>query len=680
MLFATLFSAQRFVVAELFTQVACATCLPARSALRSLADDRANYPYLIPLIWQLDTYPSPNGRERSQFYNALGVPWVMWGGSATSMGVSNVNTYITHYNTISNTPSPIEIDLNFDIDGLTLTATANIKHVSDIGNLENPRIVFVITYNRDIPQPGDYFASVVRYAEHVFNPSTTEYRQTFTLDGWWDHGKTTIIALVQNFGGDREILNASARRLFDNHPPANLQAFSASNRVALSWDAVSTFQPVLGYNVYRNGERLNLFPIAETNFIDFSVVAGTTYEYYVTTVYQNFESEIVNTIEITPVAREERFIQLGGGISVTENTDASPINISQRSLRSQFVFTRDNLTLAGLPRNAEITHMGFYVEEAPVHTLPNYRIRLKHTTASSINNHDSGPWVSDNNIGNYNPIEGDWDMIELNNPFVWNGTNNILIDTAFSLAETADDSGTIRVAPVQRGYRFSRSDLANQINAGTTLVVDYKPQLMIYFDAATTYPMQPPFDLTAKSHGNAVLLSWRVDPIEPDPFLFQGFRIYRDGFVVNATPIRYESFLDTNVTEHSTYTYKVTAVYLEGESAPSNDASIIFVSDTDETVPLGNSRLIGNFPNPFNPETSIRFEVRGSRFVQIEVFNIRGQRVRTLLDGTREFPAGEHSVIWNGRDDSGMQVSSGIYFYQMRAGEYQSVRKMILLK
>ena len=99
------------------------------------------------------------------------------------------------------------------------------------------------------------------------------------------------------------------------------------------------------------------------------------------------------------------------------------------------------------------------------------------------------------------------------------------------------------------------------------------------------------------------------------------------------------------------------------------------------------TQLLGNFPNPFNPSTTIRFSLsfgegrgEGASPVQINIYNIRGQRVRTLLDGSREFGDGEHSVVWNGQDDYGNQVGSGVYLYRMKVGEYQLVRRMLLVK
>jgi len=108
---------------------------------------------------------------------------------------------------------------------------------------------------------------------------------------------------------------------------------------------------------------------------------------------------------------------------------------------------------------------------------------------------------------------------------------------------------------------------------------------------------------------------------------------------------------------------------------------VLIDTDIDDTVdvPLVTA-LLGNFPNPFNPSTTIRFEVQGSRFVKIEVYDIRGRLVRILLDGSKGFEAGRHSVVWDGRDDNGVQVGSGVYLYRMRAGGYEAVRRMVLMK
>ncbi len=88
--------------------------------------------------------------------------------------------------------------------------------------------------------------------------------------------------------------------------------------------------------------------------------------------------------------------------------------------------------------------------------------------------------------------------------------------------------------------------------------------------------------------------------------------------------------------------------------------------------------LCGNYPNPFNPETTINFDLKENSPVTIDVYNIKGQRIATVADG--DFNAGHHSVVWNGIDNNGKQVSSGVYFYKMHSGTYTKSRKMILIK
>lgn len=100
--------------------------------------------------------------------------------------------------------------------------------------------------------------------------------------------------------------------------------------------------------------------------------------------------------------------------------------------------------------------------------------------------------------------------------------------------------------------------------------------------------------------------------------------------------------------------------------------------NNDSTIPQLVTTLYGNYPNPFNPETTIRFELANAGFVTMDIFNQKGQLVKTLLN--TELPAGFHQITWNGKDQNGSPVSSGIYYYRMRSGKYSSTRKMILMK
>ena len=87
---------------------------------------------------------------------------------------------------------------------------------------------------------------------------------------------------------------------------------------------------------------------------------------------------------------------------------------------------------------------------------------------------------------------------------------------------------------------------------------------------------------------------------------------------------------------------------------------------------------LSNYPNPFNPTTTISFSLPEDGNVELSIYNVKGQKVKTL---TNEFLVkGLHSIEWNGKDNNNKSVSSGIYFYKISAGKSTSMKKMLLLK
>jgi len=96
-----------------------------------------------------------------------------------------------------------------------------------------------------------------------------------------------------------------------------------------------------------------------------------------------------------------------------------------------------------------------------------------------------------------------------------------------------------------------------------------------------------------------------------------------------------------------------------------------------ETFP-NNFQLSQNFPNPFNSSTIIYYDLLLSSNIKLEIFNILGQKVKTLVDGREN--AGHHQIVWNGIDDFGKIVSSGIYLYSLQVGNQKQVHKMLLLE
>ncbi len=89
-------------------------------------------------------------------------------------------------------------------------------------------------------------------------------------------------------------------------------------------------------------------------------------------------------------------------------------------------------------------------------------------------------------------------------------------------------------------------------------------------------------------------------------------------------------------------------------------------------------QLYQNYPNPFNSGTTITFSLKRPQHVRLSVYNILGERTTSLVDGT--MVPGRHTVHWNGRDDRGRPVNSGIYIYKLSTGDWQFMRKMVLVK
>jgi hypothetical protein len=99
----------------------------------------------------------------------------------------------------------------------------------------------------------------------------------------------------------------------------------------------------------------------------------------------------------------------------------------------------------------------------------------------------------------------------------------------------------------------------------------------------------------------------------------------------------------------------------------------------DKMIPVPEEyALYQNFPNPFNPSTTFRFDIPEDSRVKLEIYNILGQKVFTLLNADME--AGYHKATWNGMDATGRKMASGIYIYKLKAGTFTKTRKMILLK
>jgi hypothetical protein len=171
-----------------------------------------------------------------------------------------------------------------------------------------------------------------------------------------------------------------------------------------------------------------------------------------------------------------------------------------------------------------------------------------------------------------------------------------------------------------------------------------------------------------------------------------GYNVYRSRWQsgaftkINSALITGTTYTDSSMLDSAVYWYYVTASYSDStlwqvESFISNKdwgrSGIVGAIGDENAIPQV-FFLAQNYPNPFNPTTTISYGLPNSGHVKLDIFNIMGQRTITLVDANQE--AGIKKIIWNGRDQNGQSVASGMYFYRLKAGDKEIVRKMSLIK
>ena len=248
---------------------------------------------------------------------------------------------------------------------------------------------------------------------------------------------------------------------------------------------------------------------------------------------------------------------------------------------------------------------------------------------------------------------------------------------------------------------------------GTTWENGYDPQAFIVFNPSATTPALTTITTHAGAKMAACFASttppnndWMITPLVPGGGNIKfwvkshtaqyGLERYKVGVSSGGTnPTNFTIISGANYVEApidwTQVTYDLAAYAGQqiriGIQCLSHDAFIFFVDDVevmagvdnnDPSVPAVVTNLAGNYPNPFNPETTINYSLATDGPVTINIYNARGQLVKTLVNDQKA--AGNHSIVWNGTDNNGSGVSSGVYFYKMYAGKYSSTRKMILMK
>ncbi len=421
----------------------------------------------------------------------------------------------------------------------------------------------------------------------------------------------------------RMLINTSAGDT--SNRPENLTVnYVHGEYVQLNWDAPEDQENLLGYNVYRNGEKINEEAITDIEYQDRDYDDSVTNYYYVTAVYEERETLPSNIA------------------GMTFNFTAKPI----MSPEEGSYYKPFNLAMTSETEEADI----YYTLDGSEPTTDSYLyenpFKIDYHTLVKAKAFADDLLPSETAIGRYYVLHpprnlragGSLESVELSWEEPWSPDEDASLTSANN-----------RQSRLEKGSRGDRHQLEADRQS------------------------RNPRSIIAQRSINTNSLRTEI----------VGYNVYRskeEGEFenINDEPVEETFYNDTGL-EETDYRYYVTAVYEVGESEGSKGVNVGPTSvDDEDMLPTMETKLVRAFPNPFNPETIIEFSLKDTDEVTIEIFDIKGKRVRILVEDT--FDSGHHKAVWKGDNNSGRRLSSGVYFYRMRTSEYMETKKVLMLK
>jgi hypothetical protein len=616
-------------------------------------------------------------------------------------GTDMLPHYTPVYNNHAAVESPFEIDLMFALnDQGQVVLTANVTVTGDVNVDDQNKLIFMTTYNYS----ESYFCTVQRYAEHDFDlvniDQTGSYIQTFDLDPSWDLDKINGIAIIQKMDGTS-----------GNYPihQAAIQPYpiSVPNQIAdkvmevgrLEFDDLTDYFHYLGTAVN---------PTLAVNSSDNSVCTASIDG---TSLYVRSTGSGVATITIS--AEHE-------GFTAVDIFTVSTYDLSQKKMIVLDIATDNNhgedfrsalaesytgeITLASsfgeiaLESNVEALFIlcGVYSNGGAVISPENGE-----TVITFLNNGGSvyieggDTWGWDNTHGGYdfnsafgiasaqdgsgsgaiNNIDGVGILDGMNFSSYNGGTSYIDLLTPMNDNEKILINGgsTYGIAHDAGNYKSVAASIEVATLGGDThSAADALAEILSFFEVGGE-PLAMPENAAVSVTGTSAEFTWDIPSVNRE---VTGYKIYLDSLIVGETTEL--NYLFENLTAGSTYTAGVRAIYATGLESPTSEVEFTLSNVSNDNIVNYQNRLLGNYPNPFNPTTNISFSISKDGNAKIDIFNVRGQKIRTL--GNKVFKAGVHKLTWNGEDESNKHVSSGIYFYKLQTDEFSQTCKMLLLK
>ncbi len=451
---------------------------------------------------------------------------------------------------------------------------------------------------------------------------------------------------------------------------------------------------------------------AYTNAFEIFVVVGLIFEDFETNNFESFEWQFGGNANwfTTTGAYEGNYCARSGSIS---HNQSSSLYLTVDVLSAGELSFYKKVSCENDPNGTDYDYLAFFIdgdeqgrwdgeiawgEESYTVTAGTHTFKWEYTKDGLVSNGSDCGWIDyivfpPINIGtlappqnleaivvNYNEVELSWDAPATENTINGNKkTSEMRVDelTRILLYYNIYMNGVWLAEVLPEVVYYASPFDSGDYNFFVTAVYDEgesEPSNTASVAVILPVPQNP----EAVTQGLDILVTWD----ELSNRAFSNYKVYRD-LIMIADDITETSYLDPDV-PNGTYTYNIRAVYSgDYQSALSADAVIEHVqTNANETILPVTTELISIYPNPFNPETTISYSLKEDTKVSISIYNLKGQKVRSLVNG--QIQAGYHIVTWNGKDESGRNVSSGIYFSifdaESSGSDYTSVKKIILLK
>ena len=259
----------------------------------------------------------------------------------------------------------------------------------------------------------------------------------------------------------------------------------------------------------------------------------------------------------------------------------------------------------------------------------------------------------------------------------------------------ADGSGVVAPTPIYVRLEAGQAigNYSNQVWVSYNLPQPYTAYKIVPVSGEVTDPTLPVelshFSATMTAQ-NYVQLTW-VSQMETN---LMGYNVYRSDSddlssaakisdligATNTSNAQTYIFYDMELDQEGTHYYWLQNVEMDGSSGFHGPASVFFTVGGNGGAPAipKFTRLENAYPNPFNPSTTIRYQLKDPGHVKIGIYNTRGQLLQSFERNHSD--AGHYGFIWNGCDSSGRELPSGVYLYRMSCGRYSETKKMVLQK